>query len=407
MVSILMPSLNQSRFLPAALDSILQQSHGDLELVVADGGSTDGSVEILRDRAARDPRLRWSSAQDTGPAAALNKAAALAQGLVMGWLSADDLYPHDTIEKVLSYFTQEPEMDFVYGHARFVDENGFDAGPYPTKGPEAFIEDFSNGCFICQPAAFFRREVWSRLGGLDESLRTSFDFDFWIRTFAQFPGRVGFIDHVLASSRQHAHTITATKRRSVALEAITILKRHLDATPPHWALTHIEEIMANHPDGSGQSLLGQIEALLEAARAVMKPEDFRVLKKRVADDRRIQLAGPSSFIAVHPDGWAGPTLTVRLDARRLSGLKITGRSGLPTKTKHRLSIRTAENISSSLPLRGGRSFALPLTPGGDATQGVATIQMTSNQVFRPSETEPGSNDHRELSFMVENAEELA
>ena len=400
MVSILMPSLNQSRFLPAALNSVLHQSHRDLELIVADGGSTDGSVEILQKRAAQDPRLRWSSEPDSGPAGAVNKAAAMAQGEIIGWLNADDLYAQDAVETVLQFFAQEPEAVFAYGHARLMDGDGNKTGFYPTKGPEATVEDFTNGCFICQPTAFFRGEVWSALGGLDESLRTSFDFDCWIRMFRQFPGRIGFIDHILASSRRHAHTITAQRRNDVALEGLTVLRRHLGCTPSHWILTNLEEIMGSHPHDSPQDLRTRVETLLEEARQIVQPQDFALLAQRAADDRRLALAGPDSFIEVYPDGWAGAILKVRFRVTASQGLRLVCRSGLPSGRRHQLRVIFPAGRSSHITARGEREFQVTLTAPPLPAHTCVVFTIESRDTFVPAEHGPPSDDRRELSFQV-------
>jgi hypothetical protein len=142
-------------------------------------------------------------------------------------------------------------------------------------------------------------------------------------------------------------------------------------------------------------------------RNLMKEGDFLELEQRIAADRRIALAGRHSFIAVHPDGWAGPAMTARIDTRRLRGLKITGRSGLPTRSKHRLSMSAAKEPLSSLQVLGQQKFEAFLEPRANGTRGTHAVQVTSSKVFRPSETEPGSADGRELSVIVECSEELS
>ncbi len=406
MVSIVMPSLNQARFLRAALESVLGQSYQDLELIVADGGSTDGSVDILRSWAEKDTRLRWAASPDTGPASAINQAVRSARGDIIGWLNADDLYTQDAVGSAQRTLQDNPALEMVYGEAIFIDELGDTKGRYPTKQPDVPLQFFADGCFICQPTVFLRREAWDKLGGLDETLATAFDFDLWIRVFQRWPGRIGFVDRVQAGSRQHADTITATKRRSVALEAVTILKHHLDLTPAHWILTHIEEIMAAHPDGSGRSLQEKIGTLLQEASMVMKPDDFHCLQTRIAHDRRIPLAGPHSFIDVYPDGWAGPRLTARFDRKASRGLRLKGSSGLPPKSKHKIEIRESKCEIFQQKLSGQADFELLLRPAGNSALPVTTMEIASNKAFRPCDNEPGSTDARELSFRVHSAEEM-
>jgi hypothetical protein len=406
-VSIVMPSRNQARFLRAALDSVLEQSFADLELIVIDGASTDDSIGVLREYAARDSRLRWSSGSDAGPAQAVNRGMGQARGHLVGWLNADDVYAPGAIACAVNFFRENTQAAMVYGHAEFIASEGHSLGRYPTKDPSTSAAAFADGCFICQPTVVMTRGAWNNSGGLNESLQTSFDFDLWIRLFKQNQSRIGFLDRVQAFSRRHDATITSKHRRQVALEALTILRQHLDSTPVHWILTHLDEIMENHPDDSGQNLREKIADLMPEVRNLMKEGDFLELEQRIAADRRIALAGRHSFIAVHPDGWAGPALTARIDTRRLRGLKITGRSGLPTRSKHRLSMSAAKEPLSSLQVLGQQKFEAFLEPRANGTRGTHAVQVTSSKVFRPSETEPGSADGRELSVIVECSEELS
>jgi glycosyltransferase involved in cell wall biosynthesis len=101
LVSVVMPSLNQAEFIVSAVQSVLSQSYGHLELIVADGGSTDGTLALLQQQQGLDSRLRWMSEPDTGPADALNKALRRARGTIVGWLNSDDLYAEGAIDRAV------------------------------------------------------------------------------------------------------------------------------------------------------------------------------------------------------------------------------------------------------------------------------------------------------------------
>ena len=153
----------------------------------------------------------------------------------------------------------------VYGEAEVIDENGRVVGRYPTKTPDAGVSAFSDGCFISQPTVFFKRTLPLVVGAMDVELKTAFDFDYWLRAFLFFEGRIGFIPEVQAQTRWHADAISVRMRREVAIEGIKILKRHLGHAPPHWALTHIEEIKNVGIDHLGDyfdSLLGEVRPYL-------------------------------------------------------------------------------------------------------------------------------------------------
>jgi glycosyltransferase involved in cell wall biosynthesis len=124
-ISIVMPSFNQAEFLTAAVLSVLESAADDVELVVADGASTDGTQALLADLALRFPgRLRWQSAPDGGPAAAINDAVRRARAPLLGWLNSDDLYAPGAITRALAHFATHPDDVMAYGQATHVDIAG-------------------------------------------------------------------------------------------------------------------------------------------------------------------------------------------------------------------------------------------------------------------------------------------
>jgi glycosyltransferase involved in cell wall biosynthesis len=247
LVSVVMPSLNQAAFLPAAVASVLGQSYANVELIVADGGSTDGTLAILESLQQSDARLRWLSEPDRGPADALNKALRRVRGTVIGWLNSDDLYTPGAVQRAAQALHDEPEWLMVYGQGEHVDASGGFLGRYPSLPPATHITGFAQGCFICQPTVFFTRTLWLLLGPLDEGLKTAFDFDYWLRAFKQVPGRIGFLDILQARSRLHDDCITQRQRRTVTLEGMQLLARHLGYAPKEWLLTYVNEILSEKP----------------------------------------------------------------------------------------------------------------------------------------------------------------
>jgi len=229
-VSVLMPCLNPGPFLEEALASVLSQPEC-LELVVVDGGSTDGSLSILNDYAVRDRRIRLLCGPDKGPADALNKAFRAARGTLIGWLNADDIYADSSLKRAVQALQVNPEWLMVYGEG---DEFHSDSGSrlrYPTLPPQAGLKAFRSHCFICQPTVVFRRSMAIMLGPFDASFRTAFDFEYWLRAFDAFPDRIGYIPHQQATTRIHQHTITSSQRGQIALEATSLLARYLGIAP--------------------------------------------------------------------------------------------------------------------------------------------------------------------------------
>ncbi len=288
LVSIVMPSLNQADFIEQAIDSVLNQSYTRIELIVADGLSTDRTLSILQKKQALDSRLRWFSGKDNGPASAINKALSQIKGSLIGWLNSDDLYKQNAIKRAVSVL-QDSNKVMVYGHGEHIDINGKTLGHYPTLPPNVALKQFSNGCFICQPTVFFKRTVFLLLGNLDESLKTAFDFDYWFRIFTQFSGRVGFIDEGQAQSRLHEDCITHKMRRTVATESMQVIARYLGSAPGHWLLTYRDELL-DQPSNTWpfENLRIHIEASVDEVSIYMANDALLQLRNNIVKDSRLK-----------------------------------------------------------------------------------------------------------------------
>ncbi len=288
LVSIVMPSLNQAAFIEAAIDSVLQQDYPHIELIVSDGGSTDGTLEILRRKQAADPRLQWNSEEDSGPADALNKGFAKVRGTIIGWLNSDDLYTEGAISRAVGSLNAAPDSLMTYGHGQHIDGSGAFISDYPTLPPDTPVEKFADGCFICQPTVFFKRSMRVILGELDTRLKAPFDFDYWLRAFLSFPGRIQFVDKVQAYSRLHDSCITQRMRRTVAVEGMQVIARHLGHAPGHWLLTYINEFLALPPESrSAIDPRSHIDMTLAEIKGSMLHEEWEALRSQIAEDQRL------------------------------------------------------------------------------------------------------------------------
>ena len=242
MISIIMPSFNQATFIERAIDSIIKQKNCEFELIIYDGGSTDGTLDILQGLSEQSRVIQWFTEADSGPAEALNKCLLRSRGTIIGWLNSDDCYCPNSFKEVLQYFSNNPSMIMVYGTGQFIDSHGSTLLEYPTQKPEVGIQGFKAGCFICQPTVFFKRSMYAILGPLNENYKASFDYEFWLRAFSNFPNRIGFIDKTIAQSRLHNQTITHLQRKTIALEGARLSTQYFNDTPLHWLLTYIEEV---------------------------------------------------------------------------------------------------------------------------------------------------------------------
>lgn len=227
LVSIVTPSLNAAAYLEQAIESVLAQDYPRIEYLVVDGGSTDGTFEILR---RYQGRLACLSQPDRGPAEAINRGFQLTRGEIFTWLSADDYYAPGAVAAAVAEFAAHPEAAIVYGGAEWVDEYGCRIGDYPTAPFDA--RRLATECFIAQPAAFLRREAFQAAGGLDARWPHTFDYDLWIRLAQRFP--FTYVPRRLAASRMHGRSISLGARRRVLEENIRLLCHHFGYAPFCW-----------------------------------------------------------------------------------------------------------------------------------------------------------------------------
>jgi glycosyltransferase involved in cell wall biosynthesis len=152
-VSIVTPSYNQARFLEATICSVLEQEYSPIEYIVIDGGSTDGSLEIIRKYASR--LAYWISEPDRGQTEAINKGFARANGDIYAWLNSDDTYEPEAVAKAVEFLQIHPDVGMVYGDANFIDEQGNVIGRFPARQTD-YPRLRRGYVHIPQQAAFWR-----------------------------------------------------------------------------------------------------------------------------------------------------------------------------------------------------------------------------------------------------------
>lgn len=226
--AIVIPSFNQGAFLRTAIDSVCDQAGVQVDYSVADGGSTDCSVEILE---SYGDRLRWSSGPDGGQVAAINDGLKRATADFAGYLNSDDQLAENALAKVKAVFEADPSIDVVYGAAWFIDDRGNRVRPYPTGNFS--IELLSQHCLICQPAAFWRRRVHDRFGWFDPGFDNTFDYEFWLR-LAVGGAKFVHIPEFLACSREHPETKSQRNRGRIFAEIRRMQMKHLGYVGRNW-----------------------------------------------------------------------------------------------------------------------------------------------------------------------------
>jgi glycosyltransferase involved in cell wall biosynthesis len=222
LVSIITPSFNMADHLSACLASVAAQSYGSIEHIVIDGGSSDGTVELLRSAHG----IRWVSEPDDGQSSAINKGFGLAAGQILGWLNADDTLFPDAIAEVVSALEAAPPAAVAYGdieqHEGGVARRVAPRGPLTTEG-------LWRGNVISQPGTFWTRAAWEASGAaIDESFHLTMDYELWLRFAAN--GVTGiYVPEVLARFVIHDASKSGSRPAlDFAEEEARALRKHGD-----------------------------------------------------------------------------------------------------------------------------------------------------------------------------------
>ena len=212
-LSIVTPSFNQAQFLERTILSVLNQNYPHLEFIIIDGGSTDGSVEIIK---KYEPWLAyWISERDAGQGDALNKGFQRANGELVGWQNSDDIYLPGTFGEVGRIFLDHPALDVVFANRLDVDERDNVIGE-SRFAPFSAVGHWYDGMSLSNQSTFWRRELFSKIGMIDASYHLAMDYEFFLRA-AQKRARFRHVRRYWGASRKHAsskeNTLFATQMR--------------------------------------------------------------------------------------------------------------------------------------------------------------------------------------------------
>ncbi|MDF2054906.1 glycosyltransferase [Priestia megaterium] len=232
LVSIITPSFNQRNFISETIQSVLQQDYSKIEHIIIDGGSTDGTVELLKEFRQKDTRFHFISESDRGQSHAINKGLKIANGEIIGWLNSDDTYLPGAVGKAVEAFRNNPNWGTVYGNAYITDEMNRVIRPYPTEKVD--VNSLFHSCSISQPAAFIRKNLFQLLQGVNEDLQFCMDYDLWIR-IAKTGHQLGYINEFLANSRWHQSSKTGSHLVDIGLpEIIKTNLEHFGSVSKVW-----------------------------------------------------------------------------------------------------------------------------------------------------------------------------
>ena len=243
MVSIVTPSFNQGRFIQETIDSVLSQDYSSVEYSVIDGGSTDETLDILKQYGSR---FYWVSEKDRGQSNAINKGWNRARGEILAWLNSDDIYLPGAISKAAAFLRDRPEFAAVYGEGYHIREDGKIIERYPTEpfNRQRLVET----CYICQPTVFIRKRVLQEIGFLDEGLHYSMDYDLWFRIARRYD--FGYLPEDLACTRFYGKTKTLGQKVQVHQEILEVVHRHHQSVPASWVLAYGHAFLEKYLDRS-------------------------------------------------------------------------------------------------------------------------------------------------------------
>jgi len=182
-VSVILPVYNGSRFVPEAIESILSQSFTDFEFLIHDDGSTDDTLTVVESYAAKDPRIRVTSAKNQGVSASRNDLMAAAKGEYLAVMDHDDIAMPDRFALQVAHLDANPDCAVVAGQVEWIDEDGLPIGqlPLPTDSREIEENLLRNECRIAHAAAMIRASALRAVGGYNADYSIAVDYELWLR----------------------------------------------------------------------------------------------------------------------------------------------------------------------------------------------------------------------------------
>ena len=221
LVSIITPSYNQGIFIESTILSVLNQDYPNVEYIIIDGGSTDITQAIVE---KYNDKLVFISEQDEGQSDAINKGFKLAKGDIVAWLNSDDTYEPGAIKTAVNYFMEHKNIGLVYGEGDIIDRDGNKIKRFfATQQFDLWVLIHLYD-YIMQPTTFFRREALESVGYLDKGLHWCMDWDLWIKLANKYD--IGYINQVMANSREYADTKTSTGGWKRLQELIKLMRKY-------------------------------------------------------------------------------------------------------------------------------------------------------------------------------------
>jgi len=224
-VSIITPSFNQADFIERTVESVLSQNYPNFEYIIMDGGSTDGTVEILK---KYGEKIIWRSKRDKGQGDAINKSLKLAKGEIFAYLNSDDVLAPGALKVVADFFIKNPKKMWVFGKCRIIDDSDKEIRSWITAYKNFWLKRYDYRTllilnYLSQPAVFWRREASEKIGLFNNHYYWTLDYDYWLRLGKKYSP--GFINRYLANFRVHQSSKTSIGVKNF-LEEVEVAKQH-------------------------------------------------------------------------------------------------------------------------------------------------------------------------------------
>jgi len=226
-ISIITPTLNQVSYIEQTIQSVLTQDYPNIEYIIVDGGSTDGTDKVIK---KFRKKITYIREKDNGQTNAINKGIKIASGEIVAYINSDDYYEPHVFGKVMQLFISHPKVMWVTGKCKIVNEKNREVRKMVTNYKNLFLRHLRCKTslevvqFISQPATFWRRQVHREIGFFDESLHFAMDYDLWLRLYKAYD--LYFLDECLANFRVHSHSKTAKDPKSQLMEELEVAKRY-------------------------------------------------------------------------------------------------------------------------------------------------------------------------------------
>jgi len=229
-ISVVVPSLNKASFIKETLESIVTQNYPNLEIIIQDGGSTDGTIEIIKKYAKKYPdKINWESIKDKGQTDAINRGFKKASGQVMSYINADDLYEYGALKKVGEYFSKNPKTLWLAGRGKIINEKGIDISKWVTTYKNFLLSLNSyflllTTNYLMQPSVFIKRHAYLKYGPFKGTRKGVMEYDLWLALGKIQMPKV--ISETLASFRLTKGNLSAVNFETILSEDYKIARKY-------------------------------------------------------------------------------------------------------------------------------------------------------------------------------------